>query len=294
MVTPDPHLSRRTLLLGGAGLAGMGLLAACGSGSGKTSGGTTTSVIKLIPTDLQILLASFDHLPGSAQRVAFGLADKDNAIVTAPVVSFRFGPDEKHLGAPRKASLSTPTGGNPYYTGTFDAPAPGSYILQVTADRVSGTTPIEVVDPTASKTPVPGRPLVSTPTPTPTKPLDANPYCTRTPVCDLHAVSLDTALTMAKPIAVLFATPALCSSRFCGPMLDILLSQQAAFGGKVQLIHVEIYKDSTGQTVLDAVRAFGFQNEPYLFLANAKGIVTERISGPFTTDDAEAALTRLL
>ena len=38
------------------------------------------------------------------------------------------------------------------------------------------------------------------------------------------------------------ATPALCQSRVCGPVLDILLGQVPAFADRVRFVHIEVFK----------------------------------------------------
>ena len=76
--------------------------------------------------------------------------------------------------------------------------------------------------------------------------LGVKPICTRVPQCPLHTVSLSDVVGTGKPVAVLFATPALCASQYCGPVLDELLAVMEPVRGDVTFVHVDIYKNLTG------------------------------------------------
>ena len=75
----------------------------------------------------------------------------------------------------------------------------------------------------------------------------------------------------------MFATPALCQSRFCGPVLDNLVAVHQPFASKVTFIHCEIYTDLSGQTSTAPVLAYHLEHEPMLLLAGPDGVVRERI-----------------
>ena len=47
-----------------------------------------------------------------------------------------------------------------------------------------------------------------------------------------------------KPAILLFATPALCQSRVCGPVVDIAEQVKAERGDEAAFIHQEIFKDN--------------------------------------------------
>ena len=53
--------------------------------------------------------------------------------------------------------------------------------------------------------------------------------------CPLHDVSLADVIGKGKPVAVMFATPALCQSQYCGPVLDELLDIMAPYHDKVDV-----------------------------------------------------------
>ena len=69
---------------------------------------------------------------------------------------------------------------------------------------------------------------------------------------------------------LLFATPALCQSRVCGPVVDIAEQVKAGYGGDAEFIHMEIYNDNeldkgfraAGARVEPADRAVGVHDRP--------------------------------
>jgi hypothetical protein len=85
----------------------------------------------------------------------------------------------------------------------------------------------------------------------------------------------------------------LCQTRFCGPVLDQLLPLSEEFADRVDFVHVEIYRDTTGQEVVPTVEAWGLPSEPWLFAIDATGTITDRLDGAFATDEIEAMLTQL-
>ena len=118
--------------------------------------------------------------------------------------------------------------------------------------------------------------------------------CTRKPIDDMHDKSFDEAVG-TKPVALLMATPQLCESRVCGPVVDILAQVKQEYGDEVEFIHQEVYKDNDLQKGLrDPLKAFGLPTEPWLFTVDESGKVAARLEGSFgiesTRNAVEAAL----
>jgi hypothetical protein len=113
---------------------------------------------------------------------------------------------------------------------------------------------------------------------------------TRVPHDDMHRVDLYDVLGK-KPVALVFATPALCQSRTCGPVVDEELQVESEFGDKVSFIHVEVYNhNDPNQGIRPQLRAFGLQTEPWLFVMDRRGIVRTRIEGGFSASELERAV----
>ena len=66
---------------------------------------------------------------------------------------------------------------------------------------------------------------------------------TRQPPSDMHGQSF-AEVVGEKPAALLFATPQLCQSRVCGPVVDVALQLKERYGDRVEFIHQEVYRDS--------------------------------------------------
>jgi hypothetical protein len=294
-----PAFSRREFLQAGAGLAGAAALAACGGGKKGASTGSDNEKLTNDPTNgLGIFVGTAQALTGVDQRMTFGIFDKGQPVTGDRSVSVSFAPDvaPPRFGPAQQATFhgdGIPT--KPYYETTYRFDHAGNWIVKAHLGARLAANRFTVIDPAQTKVPVPGTPMIKTPTPTVTNAMGVNPLCTRQPApCAFHQTSLDTALTTGKPTAVLFATPALCSSRTCGPVLEVLSANASTFAGRVQIIHVEIFTDLQGQTRVPAVQAYGLDFEPILFLADAKGTVRERLDGPYDSADLRAAVNRLL
>ena len=97
-----------------------------------------------------------------------------------------------------------------------------------------------------------------------------------------------------KPALILFATPAFCASRVCGPVVDILEQTRAKYGkDDVAFIHNEIYRENrVDQGLRPEPAKFRLPTEPWLFVIGRDGRVVERIEGAFSAEEAEKALER--
>ncbi len=124
----------------------------------------------------------------------------------------------------------------------------------------------------------------------------------KTPDPAFYRVSVDTALAAGKPFVLVFATPAFCTSRACGPLLDTVKNVAAGFPD-LTVINVEPYKleykdgklqpvrDSNGQLqAVPAVDAYGILSEPWLFVIGSSGKVSASIEGVVDESELKAAI----
>jgi len=117
---------------------------------------------------------------------------------------------------------------------------------------------------------------------------------TRLPPDDMHDVDF-AAVLGRKPVALLFATPALCASRVCGPVVDIAVQLKDTYGDRVQFIHQEVYVDNkVGSGLREPLRRFQLQTEPWLFVFDRTGRLTSRLEGSFGFNAFERALKTAL
>lgn len=96
------------------------------------------------------------------------------------------------------------------------------------------------------------------------------------------------------PIVLLFATPALCQSRVCGPVVDIAEQVKEQAPDDVKFIHMEIFNDNDpGKGVRPQVRDFNLPSEPWLFVIDRQGIVRTVLEGAFSVKEMEDAVQQV-
>jgi hypothetical protein len=122
------------------------------------------------------------------------------------------------------------------------------------------------------------------------------------PELDFYRTSVDQALTRHEPFVLVFATPAFCTSRQCGPTLDAVKAI-AKDTPKITFINVEPYKlefsDGRLQPVLDTsgqlqatevTDAWGLLTEPWIFVVDREGIVRGSFAVIASPEELKAAI----
>ena len=112
-----------------------------------------------------------------------------------------------------------------------------------------------------------------------------------------YARSLDDALELRIPLAVVFATPAYCHSRTCAPVLDIVKSAWRDDPAAFAVVHVEIFANPQEPERLreaDAFIEWRLPSEPWVFLINRDGVIAAAWEGAFAESELRDALRRLI
>ncbi len=246
----------------------------------------------------QVGLAGSVLLPG-ANRVAFGLIGADQKFIygrsalyvarspSSPAQGPFLAPADSFVPAPaflsKGAALDTADIKAIYATQiTFSGP--GGYavlvVSRVGSQLFGAATAVKV----ARSSPIPNvgqrPPAISTDTVASAHGnLDA--IDTRVPHDDMHRVDFRNVIGK-RPVALLFATPLLCSSRVCGPVTDLELQLEHEFAGQVTFIHEEVYvANQANKGLRPQLQAFHLHTEPWLFTFNARGRVAARLEGAF-------------
>ena len=111
----------------------------------------------------------------------------------------------------------------------------------------------------------------------------------RDPASDMHADLAE--VRGKKPVAPLFATPQLCTSRVCGPVADIALQLKAKYGRRMEFIHQEVWNENdTNKGLRPPLEAFKLETEPWLFVLDKSGKITSRLEGSFGLREFEEAI----
>jgi hypothetical protein len=116
---------------------------------------------------------------------------------------------------------------------------------------------------------------------------------TRTPHDSMHEADFADVLGK-EPIVLLFATPALCESRVCGPVVDVAEQVKHESGGGVNFIHMEVFNNNNAS---DGYRPqmleFRLPTEPWLFVIDREGVVRSRLQGAFSASELENAVRQV-
>lgn len=251
--------------------------------------------------------------PDRKNRFSFGLFDRSRAQITgaraavylAPVGGGRVRgpfPARSESLAVKSQFESRSTAGDPdaaksVYVADVSIGDPGEYeVLGVVSldDRVVATDSVSAPMLVDRKDPVPDvgdpAPRISTPT---FASVGGNleEIDTRVPPArELHEVDFADVLGN-QPAVLTFATPQLCTSRVCGPVVDVVLEASATAPENVAFIHQEIFNDNRfdggyRQQVTD----FGLRTEPWTFVVDADGRIAARFEGAFSADELERAV----
>jgi hypothetical protein len=117
---------------------------------------------------------------------------------------------------------------------------------------------------------------------------------TRVPPDQMHEVDFADAVGK-KPVVLVFATPALCQSRVCGPVVDVAQQVADSYKGKADFVHMEIWNDNDlSKGPRPQVQDYNLETEPWTFLIDRNGIVRDRIEGAFGVSELEEAMGKIV
>ena len=142
-------------------------------------------------------------------------------------------------------------------------------------------------------------PAIGSPAPSSTTPTLATtggrlgPLTTAThPDRELYTTSVAQALAAHKPFVVTFATPKFCTSRTCGPVVDVVSHVRKELKGTpVKFIHVEVFKNNNpAQGYNQWMRQWKLQSEPWTFLVGSDGRVKAKFEGSVSAGELRAAV----
>lgn len=110
----------------------------------------------------------------------------------------------------------------------------------------------------------------------------------------LHQVRIADAIAQGKPQVIVFATPQFCTSRICGPVVDVVRALLPAYGERVVFTHQEIWQNAATREFFPTVEEWGLQTEPWIFIVDGKGIIRAKFEGLATAREIEAVLQQVL
>ena len=281
-----------------------------GSGDGDAAkettpgGGQTLEQLWRAPgDDVAVIPGTETHEAGEV-RFSFVVVDAAGRVVTLPTARLWVarGLEEKPFleSSAQLERIGVPGGAEADATHLYVArvrlPKPGKYWILAEPEggaakvQALGNVQVSAGDPEPS--PGDEAPASRTPTLRSVKG-DASRITTRTPP-DLTLLehSVADSLRAGIPFVVVFSTPEFCTSRTCGPTVDVVEEVARRFEDRrIRFIHVEVYEGN------DPARGFNqwmgewrLDTEPWTFLVGADGRVVERFEGAVSVRELEEAV----
>jgi hypothetical protein len=305
-------------------------LSACGGGGSKKTSSTqaSTAAPSVSPakfprgSSLQAIAANLPQGPILApgvgvlrpgrNRFAFGLFDAARKqIAGVPVAVYVASANGANARGPfiarsellavkpqfqSRTNAQDPNAAKQVYLVSLPLGAARSQVVMAVANldgRMVASTPTPLqVGPGRAPPPV-GAPAIKVHTPTsPPSPIAS--IDTRIPPSSMHDVDLFNVLGH-KPVLLVFATPALCMSRTCGPIVDEVEQLKATYGSRMVFIHMEIFKNNDPrQGYRPQFNAWHLPSEPWVFAIDRRGRIAAEIEGPAGIDEIRQAIEKAL
>lgn len=257
-----------------------------------------------------VLAPSVSLLEPGKNRIGFGIFDRARKqIVDAPAAIYvapvgggpvrgpfpaRFESLEVKPQFQSEGVKADPDSATSVYVADVRFPKAGDYellgVLQLDDNLVAAEgTPVRVVE--DGPVPEAGEPAIKVSTPTKADVGgDLQQIDTRVPPSSMHDADFADVLG-EKPVMLIFATPALCQSRVCGPVVDITDQVRDERPDDAAFIHMEVYKDNTvDKGFRPQLLAYGLRSEPWLFTIDKQGKVAARLEGAFSARELNAAI----
>jgi hypothetical protein len=298
-------LAAAFIVLGSVGCGGSGDDTAATEAPG---GGKTLEELWRAPgDDVAVIPGTETHEAGQV-RFSFVVVDAAGQVVTLPRARLWVATELKAKplveSTAKLERIGVPGGSEADATHLYVARVrltePGTY--WILAEPEGGNTTVQalgnVVVARADAVPSPGDPAPRSETPTlASVGGDASRITTRRPPdVTLLRHSVAESVRAGVPFVLVFSTPKFCTSRTCGPTVDVAEEVARRFEDRgVRFIHVEVYEENDPALGFNEwMREWNLQTEPWTFLVGANGRVVERFEGAVSVLELEEALDRLL
>jgi hypothetical protein len=283
------------------------IAAGCGGSSSAKEGpdATTLEALWRAPgADVAIVPGTTDFAPGNV-RLTFLVIDGQGRVVTRPTAKVWLARGLKAkpfaVTTAHSEQIGVPGGETADVAAIFMTrlaiEKPGTYWVlaePVGGRRIQALGNVVVRDKPVA--PAVGDPAIPTDTPTLANATIKQLTTSKVPDPGLYRSSVKAALAAKVPFVVTFATPAYCTSRTCGPVVDVLSTvRKRHAASKVRFIHVEVYKgnDPTkGENQWFA--QWHLPSEPWTFLVGPDGKIRERFEGTVSVRELDAAVKKYL
>jgi hypothetical protein len=292
------------------GLVVCSLAAGCGGSSSEAKEepavGSLEALWRAPGADVAIVPGTADFAPGRV-RLSFLVIDNEGRVVTRPTarVWIARGLEQKPFAEATARAEKIGVEGSEegdadeIFVTHLDLEEPGKY--WVLAEPVGGRK-IQaignVVVAADSAAPTVGDEAIASETPTiESTGGDFAALTTRQPPDrGLLRHSVADSLAAKVPFVLTFATPRYCTSRTCGPVVDVVDTVRKRYEQDgVRFSHVEIYEDNDPAMPYNRwVQEWKLPSEPFTFLVGADGRVKERFEGTLSVRELGEAVQQHL
>ncbi len=286
-------------------------LAGCGGGGGSSSSssssaraGTLAAILARPGADVSLVQGTGDYAVGQV-RVSFLVVDSKARLISRPQArvwvarSLDAPPllttraQLEPIGIPGRSGAAT-GGATRIYVARFRVAQPGTYTLvaQPEGAEIQGVGNLKVAK--HPQAPAVGSRAIPSRTPTLASAHGDLAALTTAdpPDRSLLRYSVADSLAAHVPFVLVFATPKFCTSRTCGPVVDVVEAVQKQLAGRrVRFIHVEVYRDNNPAAGFN--RWFGewhLPSEPWIFLVGSDGLIKARFEGSVSVAELAAAV----
>ena len=283
------------------------ILAGCGGGeAGSTASAEGAASIQAqLATDQaedsELAFATSDFAMG-VDRVAFALVRKDGRLVEGRLATVQVAPG----GLTEKPTQRVPArfepagvreeggiGGLYVARIRFDEPRRYGLLVETADGAIQGYATVDVKAQSASPAVGSNAPASDTPT---LRDAPAEEITTaRPPDTTLLRYSVREALRAKKPFVVVFATPAFCESRTCGPTVEVVDEVRRRIGDRARFIHVEVFeKNDPKRGVNKWMHEWSLPSEPWVFVVDGRGVIRDKFEGLASVRELETAVRQVL
>lgn len=290
-------------------------LVANGCNSGTTTAPITVSQDILTHTpryELNGILSTRDLRVGT-NRISFLLTTPNSFVMTpsAKVKSIFLGNNDTIHESVTARFFLWPLGSRGSYVTEMSFSKPGDWLLEVDVQQENGsikTAQIPLTITEASVTPDLDSkpPMVVNKTRRDVS--DLTSLTTRSiPHPDLYKLTIREAINTEKPLLLVIASPALCTSPTCGPQVETVEYLQSEYKSRANFIHVEVYdnpnevQENLSQaryaSIVDAwhlTKLKDYQNESWVFILDNRGHITSKYEGYATKKELQEGLEKVL
>jgi hypothetical protein len=287
-------------------LAACLIAAGCGGSSSakEEPDATTLEALWRAPgEDVAVVPGTADFGPGRV-RFTFLVVDGQGRVVTRPTAKIWLARTLKSTPFAQTTARSEPIGvgatepgeAQEIFVAHLELDKPGTYWLlaePVGGRKIQAVGNVVVKDATVA--PDVGAAAVASKTPTlATASLEQLTTATK-PDPVVYRSSTADALAAKTPFVVAFATPKYCTSRTCGPVVDVVSEVRRRHEADgIRFIHVEIYEENDPTKGENRwVREWKLPSEPWVFLVGADGKIKERFEGTVSVDELDSAVAQL-